>query len=91
MPRMNDHGYMSLCAELASLKSISLAAARRQIEIVAAKEAVKDPLGKKNIAQRLIQQIQSNAKDKSIHPSHAQQLDKLLEALAEEENFMIED
>ena len=82
---------MSLCAELASLKSISLASARRNIEIIAAQEGVRDPLGKKTIAERLIKEIKSELNGKSGDATYGNQLDQLLEALSGEDNFMTED
>ena len=89
MPRMNDHAYMSLCAELASRLSISLASARRKVELVAAKDGVKDVNSRKLIAERLLNQELERNKSKDV--SASSQLDELLEALAEEENFMVED
>ncbi len=80
---------MKLCAELASRLSISLASARRKVELVAAKDGVKDLKSRKSIAERLLNEdlIRSQSEDSSS----SAQLDELLEALAEEENFMVED
>ena len=80
---------MKLCAELASRLSISLASARRKVELVAAKDGVKDLKSRKSIAERLLNEdlIKSQSED----CSSSAQLDELLEALAEEENFMVED
>ena len=80
---------MKLCAELASRLSISLASARRKVELVAAKDGVKDLKSRKSIAERLLKEdfIRSQSEDSSS----SAQLDELLEALAEEENFMVED
>ena len=80
---------MKLCAKLASLLSISLAAARRKVELVAAKEAVKGLNDRKLIAERLLDE--ASQRKKSAEVSDSVQLDELLEALAEEENFMVED
>ena len=80
---------MKLCAELASRLSISLASARRKVELVAAKDGFKDLKSRKSIAERLLNEdlIRSQSEDSSS----SAQLDELLEALAEEENFMVED
>tara|TARA_Y100001968_G_C19144292_1_gene612976 strand:- start:21 stop:287 length:267 start_codon:yes stop_codon:yes gene_type:complete len=88
MAAMEDHGYLKLCAQLASSLSISLASARRKVELAANKTGKKDPNSKKKIAEKLLEKSlsQNNEEDKS-----ANQLDKLLEALASEENFMTED
>ena len=80
---------MKLCAKLASLLSISLAAARRKVELVAAKEAVKGLNDRKLIAERLLDE--ASQRRESAEVSDSVQLDNLLEALAEEENFMVED
>ena len=80
---------MKLCAELASRLSISLASARRKVELVAAKDGSKDLKSRKLIAERLLNEDQN--RNKSEEPSSSAQLDELLEALAEEENFMVED
>ena len=80
---------MKLCAELASRLSISLASARRKVELVAAKDGVKDVNSKKSIAERLLNEDLIRSKSEEF--SASAQLDELLEALAEEENFMVED
>ena len=87
---LEDHVYMKLCAALASCLSISLASARRQVELVAAKDGVKELNERKLIAQRLLDEART-CKNMSIQASASAQLDQLLEALAEEENFMVED
>ena len=87
---LEDHVYMKLCAELASCLSISLASARRQVELVAARDGVKDLNERKLIAERLLDEARIR-KNSSKESSASAQLDQLLEALAEEENFMVED
>ncbi len=90
MAQIQDHGFMKLCAELASLRSISLASARRQVEILSAKEGLTTLEEKKTLAQKLITESLSTS-NSSTKETPGNQLDKLLEALAEEENFMLED
>ncbi len=89
MPAIEDHDYLKICAELASLLSISLSSARRKVELQATKEGVRDMILKKKIAERLLKQARSD--DSKTDESAAAQLDQLLTALAEEENFMVED
>ena len=86
---MEDQSYMKLCAQLASCLSISIASARRKVEMLASKEGVKDPSLRKEIAERLLNQARSlpNKGEESI----SAHFDNLLIALAEEENFMVED
>ena len=89
MPLIEDHHYLKICAQLASSLSISIAAARRKVEVVAAKEGKKDLQSRKAIAQKILDQIieQDTKKNESASAS----FDQLLKALKEEENFMLED
>ena len=89
MAPIEDHVYMKLCAELASCLSISLASARRKVELVVAREGIKDLTAKKTVAERLLNEARSSQTLEGI--SASTQLDHLLTALAEEENFMTED
>ncbi len=87
MAPLEDHDYLKLCASLASRLSISLSAARRQVEIAAAREGLRDLKARKLIAERLLHEVQIDSEEVSASAN----LDKLLEALAEDENFMVED
>ena len=89
MPLIEDHHYLKICAQLASCLSISIAAARRKVEVVAAKEGRKDLQSRKEIAQKILDQTVEN--DIKQNDSASASFDKLLKALKEEENFMIED
>ncbi len=89
MAAIQDHAYLKLCAELASYLSISLSSARKKVELAALKNGGKDLEARKEMAIRLVQEAKSlsSGKDGSV----AKQFDVLLAALAEEENFMVED
>ena len=89
MPLIEDHHYLKICAQLASSLSISIAAARRKVELAAAKEGKKDLQSRKEIAQNLLNQAIENEKKESDSTSAS--FDQLLKALKEEENFMLED
>ncbi len=89
MAPIEDHAYMKLCADLASRLSISLSSAKRKVEVVAARDGLKDLNTRKLIAERLLKEAQTS--NNSVERSTSAQLDKLLKALAEEENFMVED
>tara|TARA_Y100001968_G_C18975968_1_gene534521 strand:- start:163 stop:432 length:270 start_codon:yes stop_codon:yes gene_type:complete len=89
MPLIEDHDYLKICAQLASSLSISIAAARRKVEVAAAKEGKKDLQSRKEIAQKILDQAFNNDEKQSISASAS--FDKLLKALKEEENFMLED
>ena len=89
MSSIKEHDYLKICAELASVLTISIAAAKKKIDVEAAKKAARDISSRKEIAEILL----AEAREKSISDEKGMtnQLDSLLEALAEEENFMVED
>ena len=89
MPLIEDRYYLKICAQLASSLSISIAAARRKVEVAAAKEGKKDLKSRKDIAQKILDQI--NDEDAKQGHSVSASFDELLKALKEEENFMLED
>ena len=89
MPLIEDHHYLKICAQLASSLSISIAAARRKVEVAAAKEGKKDLQSRKELAQKILDQVLDEDKQESYSASAS--FDELLKALKEEENFMIED
>ena len=89
MPLIEDHHYLKICAQLASSLSISIAAARRKVEVEAAKEGKKDLQSRKELAQKILDQVLDEDKKESYSASAS--FDELLKALKEEENFMIED
>ena len=89
MPLIEDHHYLKICAQLASCLSISIAAARRKVEVLAAKEGRKDLQSRKEIAQKILDQTVEN--DIKQNDSASASFDKLLKALKEEENFMLDD
>jgi len=89
MPLIEDHHYLKICAQLASSLSISISAARRKVEVVAAKEGKKDLLSRKEIAKKILDDTLNEDKKQSL--SAATSFDNLLKALKEEENFMLED
>tara|TARA_Y100001968_G_scaffold196063_1_gene179885 strand:+ start:166 stop:429 length:264 start_codon:yes stop_codon:yes gene_type:complete len=87
MPLIEDHHYLKICAQLASCLSISISSARRKVEVAAAKEGKKDLQSRKEIAQKILDQILNDDQKQSVSAS----FDHLLKALNEEENFMLED
>ena len=89
MPLIEDHHYLKICAQLASSLSISIAAARRKVEVAAAKEGKKDLQSRKEIAQKILDQIIEE--DRTQSKTASASFDQLLKALKEEENFMLED
>ena len=89
MPLIEDHQYLKICAQLASYLSISISAARRKVEVAAAKDGKKDLQSRKEIAQKILDQTLNDDKGQNLSASAS--FDNLLKALKEEENFMLED
>ncbi len=90
MTPLDDHEFLKVCAQLATCQSISIAAARRQVELLASKEGVRDISARKEIAKRLLRMAKTiESSDDDLRK--AAQFDLLLEALKEDENFMLED
>ena len=89
MAGIKEHDYLKICAELASYLSISISAAIKKIDIAAGKEGIRDISSRKKIAQTLLKKAKSESSKNKI--GMANQLDDLLKALAEDENFMVED
>ena len=89
MVAIEDKAFLRICAELAKSLSISLASARRQVDLSAAKQGVKDLESRKAIAEDLLLKARANLQSET--DGSAKQLDHLLKALAEDENFMVED
>ena len=89
MAGIKEHQYLKVCAELASCLSISISAANKKIDIAAAKHGVKDLSKRREVAEALVKE--AKAKKSKDGGKITKQLDKLLEALAEEENFLVED
>ena len=89
MPLIEDHHYLKICAQLASSLSVSIAAARRKVEVAAAKEGKKDLQSRKEIAQKILDRINEDNTKQSQSASAS--FDQLLKALKEDENFMLED
>jgi len=63
MAAIQDHAFVKLCAELASCLSISLASARRQVDLAASREGVKDLEARITIAKRLLEEARSRPRE----------------------------
>ena len=85
---INDRQYLKICAEIAKIMSISLSSAKKKVEIKIAKEGSKTIQEKIQVAQNLLDICEKNEGDK-LSPSRI--LDKLMETLEGEDNFLTED
>ena len=85
---INDHKYLKTCAEIAKLMSISLSSAKKKVEIEIAKKGYKTIEEKRKAAQDLLAICEKNEGTKL---SSSKILDKLMETLEDEDNFLTED
>ena len=85
---INDRKYLKICAEIAKIMSISLSSAKKKVEIQIAKEGSKTIQEKIQVAQNLLEICEKNEVDKL---GSSRILDKLLETLDDEDNFLTED
>jgi len=85
---VNDRQYLKICAEIAKLMSISLSSAKKKVEIQIAKEGSKTIQEKIQVAQNLLEICEKNEVYKLIS---SRILDKLMETINDEDNFLTED
>ena len=85
---INDREYLRICAEIAKIMSISLSSAKKKVEIQIAKEGLKTIQEKIQVAQNLLEIYEKNKGDKL---SSSRILDKLMETIDGEDNFLNED
>ncbi len=87
MAAIQDRDYLRLCAELASLLSISQASARRRVEQKAAQNGARDAETRMAVAASLLDE----ARAEQAGGSAGSNLDTLLEAEPLDQHFMLED
>ena len=85
---INDRQYLKTCAEIARIMSISLSSAKKKVEIQIAKKGFKTIQEKIQVAQNLLEICEKNEGDKL---SSSRILDKLMETINDEDNFLTED
>ena len=85
---INDREYLKICAEIAKIMSISLSSAKKKVEIKIAQKGSKTIEEKRKVAQDLLKICE---KDEGQKISSSKILDKLMETIDDEDNFMTED
>ena len=85
---INDRQYLKICAEIAKIMSISLSSAKKKVEVQIAKEGSKTIQEKIKVAQNVLEICE---KDDRNQLSSSRILDKLMESLDGEDNFLTED
>ena len=85
---INDREYLKICAEIASVMSISLSAAKKKVEIKISKFEKTSIEEKRNIAKDVLLNCQ---KDIENGQSSVEIFDELMETLGDNDNFIVED
>jgi hypothetical protein len=85
MAGIPDREYNAACGRLASRLGISIAAARRKVDIRAAQQGSRDPAARLALAEAMLAEVNASGVD------NAERLTAMLQALHAEENFMTED
>ena len=85
---INDQQYLKICAEISKIMSISLSSAKKKVEIKIAKEGSKTIQEKIQVAQNVLKICD---KQDGAKLSSSRILDKLMETLDGEDNFLTED
>ncbi len=85
---INDKEYLKICAEIASVMSISLSSAKKKVEIKISGFAQTSIEEKRKIAKDLLLNCQ---KDKENGQSSVELFDELMETLGDNDNFLVED
>ena len=88
MYRINDKEYLKICAKIAKVMSISLSSAKKKVEIQIAKEHSKTLEEKRKVANDI---LKTCCEDIGNKLSASKILDKLMESLNDEDNFLTED
>ena len=85
---INDREYLATCSQIANLLSVSLASAKKKVEIQIAKNGLKTIEEKRQVAQDILKLCEKDNRKKF---SSSKILDQLMSALENEENFLTED
>jgi len=85
---INDREYLKICAEIASLTSISLASAKKKVEIKISKYGARTIEEKRKIAKEIFLLCK---KQNENEKSSVQIFDELMESMGDEDNFLVED
>ncbi|MEB3326864.1 MAG: hypothetical protein VKI39_04055 [Synechococcus sp.] len=85
MAGIPDRAYNATCALLASQLGVSLAAARRKVDVKASQHGFRDTPAKLALAEQMLAEAQSSG------TRNHELFTSLLEAVGNDENFMVED
>ena len=85
MVAIPDRAYNAACGRLASRLGVSLAAARRRVDVTAAQEGLREVADRIALAERMLREVEADGTDRDALFS------ALLEVAPEDAHFMAED
>ena len=85
---INDREFLKICADIASLMSISLASAKKKVEIQITNKACKTIDEKRKVAKEVYETCK---KDSFNDLNSIKLLDHLMQSLDGQDNFLVED
>tara|TARA_B100000963_G_C22328234_1_gene537391 strand:+ start:304 stop:570 length:267 start_codon:yes stop_codon:yes gene_type:complete len=85
---INDREFLKICADIASLMSISIASAKKKVEIQISNKACKTIYEKRKAAKDV---YESCKKDSVKDLNSIKIFDDLMQSLDGEDNFIVED
>ena len=89
MPKIEDHKFLKLCAELASLLGISLSSARRKVEVSLENGPRANNEERLNMVKKLLNQAKSE--NSKLKGKSSNTFDDLLQLSGKDIHFMVED
>ena len=85
---INDKEFLKICAEIASLMTISLASAKKKVEIQITNKGCKTIEEKRTVAKEVYETCK---KDSANDLNSIQIFDDLMKSLDDNDNFLVED
>ena len=85
---INDREFLKICADIASLMSISLSSAKKKVEIQITNQACKTIDEKRKVAKSVYDVCKKDSKSDS---NSIKLFDDLMQTLDGDDNFLVED
>ena len=85
---INDREFLKICADIASLMSISIASAKKRVEIQITNQACKTIEEKRKVAKEVYENCK---KDSANDLNSIKLLDDLMQSLDGNDDFLVED
>ena len=85
---INDREFLKICADIASVMSISIASAKKKVEIQITNKACKTIDEKRKVAKEVYEKCKKNNENDL---NSIKLLDDLMQSLDGQDNFLVED